>query len=61
MTILILCDSSYHIQSIYKSTHPPGVAARTSLVRWAWKQSCLYLSVLARPTLITKAIAESDH
>ena len=49
------------VTKLIVTAHPPGVGARTSLVRWAWKQSCLYLSVLARPALITKAIAESDH
>ena len=32
------------VTKLIVTAHPPGVGARTSLVRWAWKQSCLYLS-----------------
>ena len=32
------------VTKLIVTAHPPGVGARTSLVRWAWKQLCLNLS-----------------
>ena len=32
------------VTKLIVTAHPPGVGARTSLVRWAWRQLCLCLS-----------------